>query len=1078
MGARPLIYPYDLDDSSVYNAAVTDSDSQDLRPAPGAAAKLDRLKGLLREMFQLDRGDLDFGIYRIMNLKASEIVAFLDHDLLPQVKAKLNLTSVEEMAALEARLEAARESARGLGIDPDTKAPPAIRQLQQRLAEMRKDADAESDVYNHLASFFARYYADGDFVSQRRYASGGRSAYLIPYDGEEVKLYWANADQYYVKTTENYANYAFTVGGAQRARRVRLEISAACTQRDNVKEATGRQRRFLLATGEGAVAADEDELVVRFEHRPLTDGEKRRWPGTGGPQQSRINGATCERILRTVTPDWQLLLAEPTPTEADGERTLLAKHMERYTARNSFDYFIHKDLGGFLRREVDLYVNSEVLNPDDLEQGDASRLDRALARVRAVRHVGGKIIDFLAQLENFQKQLWLKKKFVLETNWCVTLDRVPEQMLPAIASNEAQCEEWVRLFAVDEIEGDLINGGFTWTDPPSVDFLKAHPHLVLDTRHFDRDFAERLLETLSDAGPLDRHTNGLLIHGENFQALNLLQTRYRGQVKCVYIDPPYNTDASAILYKNNYKDSSWLSFIGEGLLLARLCMSEAGVLCAAIDDQEVSLLRLLLRTLLPRELGTVAVRSNPAGRKSRGQFSPAHEYALFFGRAGATPGTLNKTANELARYPLLDDEGYYAWNNLIRHGSGDRRHDRPTMFYPIHVSDTDVIRVPEIVWNADQQAYSVLEEPNAAEVAVWPTVEEDGSIIEKRWHRGPDRIAKPSSDYRVRRTSEGTHRTIDLDFKIRPDLDSMPRTWWDDKRYASANLGAKTIKELFGDKGFDFAKATGLVEDCLRASRCDADSVVLDYFAGSGTTGHAVVNLNRADGGRRTFVLVEVGHHFDTVLLPRLKKIVYSPDWKEGKPVSRHGVSQLVKYIRLESYEDTLESLEVAPLSGAQRALLAGNPELEEDYRLRYALTVETAGSAGLLGRDFIDPWSYTITVVREGIRREVPVDLTETFNFLIGLRVESCRRIDGVLAITGTDAERRRCLILWRNLDRIDHAALDAWFSMRRKRFPGPLHVIYVNGDHTLNALQQAGDTWVAETIEPVFRELMFGGQ
>ena len=172
----------------------------------------------------------------------------------------------------------------------------------------------------------------------------------------------------------------------------------------------------------------------------------------------------------------------------------------------------------------------------------------------------------------------------------------------------------------------------------------------------------------------------------------------------------------------------------------------------------------------------------------------------------------------------------------------------------------------------------------------------------------------------------------------------MPRTWWDDKRYASANLGAKTIKELFGDKGFDFAKATGLVEDCLRASRCDSDSVVLDYFAGSGTTGHAVVNLNRADGGRRTFVLVEVGHHFDTVLLPRLKKIVYSPDWKEGKPVSRHGVSQLIKYIRLESYEDTLESLEVAPLSGAQRALLAGNPELEEDYRLRYALTVETAG--------------------------------------------------------------------------------------------------------------------------------------
>ena len=184
---------------------MTGSTSQDLRPAPGAAEKLDRLKALLREMFRLDRGDLDFGIYRIMNLRAAEIAAFLDHDLLPQVKEKLNLTSAEEFASLEAQLDAARESARALGINPETDAPPAIRLLQQRLADMRKDATAESDVYNYLASFFERYYAEGDFVSQRRYASGGHSAYLIPYDGEEVKLYWANGDQYYVKTTENYA---------------------------------------------------------------------------------------------------------------------------------------------------------------------------------------------------------------------------------------------------------------------------------------------------------------------------------------------------------------------------------------------------------------------------------------------------------------------------------------------------------------------------------------------------------------------------------------------------------------------------------------------------------------------------------------------------------------------------------------------------------------------------------------------------------------------------------------------------------------------------------------------------------
>ena len=242
-----------------------------------------------------------------------------------------------------------------------------------------------------------------------------------------MKLHWANADQYYIKTTESYAAYAFTVGTGEAGRRVRFEIAAADNEKDNVKEADGRQRRFVLAGGKGALAVEGDDLVVRFEHRPLTDGEKKMFPGNGNHQQGRINAAAADRILslKAPDPDWRALLAALAPTNANGERTVLAKHLERYTAKNSFDYFIHKDLGGFLRRELDLYLNTEIPNPDELERGDAARLDRALARVRATRRIGGKIIDFLAQLENFQKQLWLNKKFVLETQWCVTLDPGP-----------------------------------------------------------------------------------------------------------------------------------------------------------------------------------------------------------------------------------------------------------------------------------------------------------------------------------------------------------------------------------------------------------------------------------------------------------------------------------------------------------------------------------------------------------------------------------------------------------------------------------------------------------------------------
>ena len=1054
------------------------NDSTSFVPAPGAEKNFDRLKTLLREMFQLDRGDLDFGLYRIMNLKSAEVVKFLDNDLLPQVRAKLKLAGTEELARLEQELQNSVRTIRKLGLKPDDS--PVIRQRRERLAEMKQDANVrkdtatEADVYNHLANFFARYYAEGDFISQRRYSSGGRAAYLIPYDGEEVKLHWANADQYYVKTTENYAAYAFTAGAGKAARRVRFEIAAADNEKDNVKEANGRQRRFMLARGKAAVNVEDGELVVRFEHRPLTDGEKKKWPGNNSKQQSRINEATIERIQNAAGSEWLPLLLAKAPTEANGERTLPAKHLERYTAKNSFDYFIHKDLGGFLRRELDLYLNTEALNLDDLEQGDTPRLERALAHVQAARHIGRKIIDFLAQLEDFQKKLWLKKKFVLETQWCVTLDRVPEALYPEIAANAAQCAEWVKLFAVDEIAGDLTNGGAGWSDPPNAALLKANPYLVLDTRHFDRGFTDRLLTALSDAGPLDEQTDGLLVHGENFQALNLLQARYRGQVGCVYIDPPYNTDASAILYKNNYKNSSWLSLMAEVLTLARSCMAADGVLCAAIDDEEISLLRLLLRRLFARELGIVPVRSNPAGRKSRGQFSPAHEYALFFGNASATPGTLEKTAKEFDRYPFDDEEGRYSWSNLIRSGSGDRRQDRPTMFYPIYVDENDVLRVPKMKWDSIKQEYDILENPKENEVEVCPLVIENDVVIEKRWHRGPERIMSMLSDYRVRRDSETNE--ISIHFKTRMDINSMPRTWWDDKKYASANFGAKALKDIFGEKEFDFAKAIGLVEDCLRASCCESRSIVLDYFAGSGTTGHAVVNLNREDGGRRKYILVEIGRHFDTVLLPRMKKVTYSQDWKDGKPVSRKGVSQLFQYVRLESYEDTMDSLEAAPLSDEQIALFDENPEMAEDYRLRYALGTETAGSACLLGEGFENPFAYTLSVVRDGMRRETPVDLPATFNYLLGLRPASRRRIEGVLAITGTDVQERRCLILWRNFKETDHPALEAWFVRNRKQFAGPLDAIYVNGDHTLNAIRQPGETWIAESIEPVFRELMFG--
>ena len=1041
-----------MDDSPT--SATPEPASHGAQPAPGAADRLGRLRGLLREMFQLDRGDLDFGLYRIMNLKSAEVVSFLDNDLLPQVKEKLRLTSDEERASLEKELQGRRKEAMELGLDPDRNPPPKIVELNRRLAEMQKDADAEADVYNHLANFFGRYYAEGDFISQRRYSSGGRSAYLIPYDGEEVKLHWANADQYYVKTTENYASYVFTVGSGNAARRVRFEIAAADNEKDNVKEASRRQRRFVLAGGKGAVEFDDPDLVVRFEHRPLTEGEKKKWPGNGGAQQGRINEGAVGRILRVLDPNWQALLAERAPTDADPDRTLLARHVDRYTAKNSFDYFIHKDLGGFLRRELDIYLNTDVLNLDDLERGDAARLDRALARVRATRHVGRKIIDFLAQLEDFQKRLWLKKKFVLETNWCVTLERVPEALYPEITGNAAQCAEWGELFAADEITGDLTNGNVAWTDPPSVDFLKANPYLIVDTRHFDGAFADRLLAALSDAGPLDEQMDGLLVHGENFQALNLLQARYRGQVGCVYIDPPYNSKTTQILYKNSYRHSSWLCLMDDRLRLSSGLSTSDGSHVVAIDENEQEVLGRLLSARFPDHTRIcVAVVHNKKGIQGS-FFSYSHDYAFFCIPPGlrASNGT-----------PVSEED--WEFDNLRKWGRESERSTARNCFYPIMVEDGEIAGFGEVCPEDFHPGASNVSRGDG--VYVYPL---DSQGIERKWRYARGSVEGIRHLLRVKVVGGSGEIQIEKGRSER-----TIKTVWDDPRYIAGDYGTRWLTNLGLKVEQDlYPKSIHTVMDSIFAIS-DENATVLDYFAGSGTTGHAVVGLNREHGGRRRYVLVEMGSHFDSVILPRMKKVVHSQDWKEGRPVSRDGLSQVLKYVRLESYEDAMDSLEVAPSPDEREGLLAGNPELAEDYRLRYALGAETSGNACLLGKEFTDPIAYRLSVVRDGVRRDVQVDLPETFNWLIGLRVEARRRIEDVLAITGADEQGRSCLVLWRHLDEIDAAALDAWFDRNRKQVADGLDLVYVNGDHTLNAMRWPGETWVAESVEPIFRKMMF---
>ncbi|CAN5344806.1 hypothetical protein BH11ARM1_BH11ARM1_07240 [soil metagenome] len=1022
----------------------------------------EKLLAKLTEIFQLDQADLDFGIYRIMNSKRDEIVRFLEKDLLPQVKSVLATAQGDIGTAGAEELKQAEDAARGLGMNPDDS--PKVRELRAKYAGGGDLGALEQEVFNHLYSFFRRYYDEGDFLSLRRYKEG---VYAIPYEGEEVKLHWANADQYYIKTAEHFRDFIFKVG----EKRVHFKLVDAQTERDNNKE---QEKRVFILSEENPVVEEHGELFIRFEYR--NDSAKRK--------QKDLTEAAIETILSAAPASWQSLLSTKSPTEKDANRTILAKRLNDYTARNTFDYFIHKDLGGFLRRELDFYIKNEVMHLDDIESETAPKVEQYLAKVRAIRRVASKIIEFLAQLEEFQKALWLKKKFVVETHYYVTLDRVPVALYPEVIANRAQREEWIRLFGIDDVKGSLTTPGFK--SPLTPEFLKANRSLTINTALFDSDFKAKLLSGL---GNLEDETRGLLCYGENSQALGLMQSRFKGSLQAIYADPPYNTSASEIIYKNSFKHSSWLSLMSTRFDSAYRLLSTGGSFCITIDDFEYHRLRSMVEALTSPEqiLGIAAIKNNPSGRATAKGFSVAHEYAMFVGKGdNSSIGRLPHSDEQRARYKEEDDGGSFEWVNFRKHGGANaNRYARPKLFYPILVSH-DCVSIPAIAWSDESRSWELQEQPKAGATIVYPTTPEGD---EKTWKWGHETARTDIAELRPG-TDQAGRAAVYMKARLQ-DEGTLPRTIWDKKEYSSTEYGTNLVNHIYGVKEvFAFPKSVHAVVDCLKVCNFDA-GWVLDFFAGSGTTAHACISMNREDAGNRRFISVEMGRHFDSALVTRIRRIVYSPDWTDGKP--RHQALEeqdlhalgVIKVIKLESYDDALQNIVFSERSKEQASILEQSESVRESYLLRYILSSESNGSPSSLNvRALEHPFEYKLKVATDtvGETKEVNVDLVETFNWLLGLRVHTMDVIRGFHVVTGrlpgqgNSENGEKALIIWRDTTENPNEKLDEFFRKQTYNTQDQeFAVIYVNGDNNLQNLRKDDQTWKVRLIEEEFHRLMW---
>lgn len=1080
---------------------------------PSTEQLRNRLLKKLSELFQLDQPDLDFGFYRIMHAKAQEVQDFIGTDLLKIVADAFGDVDEARKAELQAAYEKAIQTAKDFGA-PNPEETEPVKKAKAALDALKDTASAEADVYDHLYRFFERYYDDGDFISRRYYTretSGKAAPFAVPYNGEEVKLHWANADQYYIKSAEYFSNFTFDLTQSAEIRKMSKEerelnqipespckvhfrvVEATEGEHGNVKASEANKRFFILHAENPVALLETGELVVNFEYRP--DPEK---TGQENTWRDKRNTEAVETILEHLQSmatadgehekqiaDYLRLFKVPAPTDSDKKRPVLAKYVNQYTARNTMDYFIHKDLGDFLRRELDFYIKNEVMRLDDIENAEAPVVESYLSKIKVLRKIAGKLIDFLAQLEDFQKKLWLKKKFIIETNYCITLDRVPEELYAEVAACDEQCEEWIRLFAIDEIKADRHKPEFS--KPLTIEFLKANNKLVLDTRFFDDSFKARLVASIEN---FDEQCDGLLIHSENFQALNLLQERYREQVKCVCIDPPYNTGGDGFAYKDSYQHSSWLTLMHDRVRKSICLQNNTGIHFTCIGDDEEGNLRVLLDDIfnsqsIPYIWKSRAKPTNAGDAKLRPQLVGEFVYQNSFSnnlKYSPLP------SGEIRRYSNKDQYGNYRTTTILTSNLG--RYKRETMRFEIAG-----YRPPE----------------------------------DKRWKAGEAEIQYLYDNHRLAFNDDGEpfrkHYEGDEEEQHIPLWTFLP-----EEITGTAESGKSDLTALVGnDHGFDSVKPKELIKIFLNAL-VEKQEHVIDYFAGSGTTAHAVIDLNREDDGERFYTLIEIGRHFDTVLKPRIEKVVYSDSWKDGKPTARHtGISHCFKYIRLESYEDTLNNLRLDHNPQCKKAV-AANPALKEDYMLRYLLDVETRGSQSLLNIDaFADPTAYTLEVKKTGTDEYATraVDLIETFNYLIGLRVlhtsvpqtfaASFKRVsdpelpedqDTKLVVDGrirqevggpwwfrkiegwvpkdpanpNNGQQEMVLVVWRKLtDDIeqDNLMLDEWFQKNRiSTRDFEFDTIYVNGSNNLPNLKLDDENWKVRLIEEEFMKRMWNGE
>ena len=405
----------------------------------------------------------------------------------------------------------------------------------------------------------------------------------------------------------------------------------------------------------------------------------------------------------------------------------------------------------------------------------------------------------------------------------------------------------------------------------------------------------------------------LIIKGNNLIALHSLKQQFRGQVKLIYIDPPYNTGGStdSFSYNNEFKHSTWLTFIRNRIEIAKELLKNDGFMAVTIDHVELFYLGVLLDEIFGQEnrIGIVTIYINPKGRQHERFFSAATEHMLVYAK-DISKAKFNKVAldkDKIESFDKRDEEGNYRLEQFIRVRSNTSRTSKPKFWYPIYVSkDLKDIRLTK------KKDYHEVFPINNGREFTWKTKSE---TFEKR----------NVGDYFV---AVEQHGQIIILHKYREQ--QVIKNLWTDKKYFPEFQGTNLLKNLLGKNLFSYPKSLYAVLDTLKIMTGN-DDIILDFFAGSGTTAHAVLELNTQDNGDRKFILVEQMDYVENVTVPRVEKVI-------GKQGGDFIYCELMQYNQ--AYMDKIQAAQ------SSEALVALYQDIAENSFLNWYVNAEAPQDA------------------------------------------------------------------------------------------------------------------------------------